>query len=90
MLLEKYNGREIVNVGVGDDSTIAELAEKVKKAVGFLGSIRWDNSKPDGTPRKLLDVTKVRGMGWKPKVTIEDGITATYDWFLENAPEAKG
>ena len=90
MLLEKYDGREIVNVGVGEDSTIRELAEKVRKGVGFDGKIRWDESKPDGTPRKLLDVTKVRGMGWKPKVTIEDGIAATYDWFLKNAPEAKG
>jgi len=90
MLLEKFDGREIVNVGVGEDSTITELAENVKKAVGFLGGIRWDKSKPDGTPRKLLDVTKIRGMGWKPKVTIEDGIAATYDWFLKNAPEARG
>jgi GDP-L-fucose synthase len=90
MLLEKYDGREIVNVGVGEDSTIRELAEKVRKGVGFDGKIRWDESKPDGTPRKLLDVTKVRGMGWKPKVSIEDGIAATYDWFLKSAPEAKG
>jgi GDP-L-fucose synthase len=89
MLLEKYDGREIVNVGVGDDSTILELAERVKKAVGFFGEIRWDKSKPDGTPRKLLDVTRIRGMGWKPKVSVEDGIAATYDWFLKNAPEAK-
>jgi len=90
MLLEKYDGREIVNVGVGEDSTILELAERVKKGVGFLGGIRWDTSKPDGTPRKLLDVTKMHGMGWKPKVSVEDGIAATYDWFLKNAPQANG
>jgi GDP-L-fucose synthase len=89
MLLEHYDGREIVNVGVGEDSTILELAENVKKAVGFGGKIRWDTSKPDGTPRKLLDVTKIRGMGWKPKVSMEEGIGLAYDWFLKNAPEAK-
>ena len=90
MLMEQYDGREIVNVGVGEDSTIAELAEKVKRVVGFGGKIRWDTSKPDGTPRKLLDVTKIGGMGWKPKVSIEEGIGLAYDWFLKNAPEAKG
>ena len=89
MLLEKYDGREIVNVGVGEDSTILELAERVKTVVGFAGGIRWDKSKPDGTPRKLLDVTRIRGMGWKAKVSVEVGIAATYDWFLKNAPEAK-
>jgi GDP-L-fucose synthase len=89
MLLEHYDGREIVNVGVGEDSTILELAENVKRAVGFGGKIRWDTSKPDGTPRKLLDVTKIRGMGWKPKVSMEEGIGLAYDWFLRNAPEAK-
>ncbi|MDA1340717.1 MAG: GDP-L-fucose synthase [Verrucomicrobia bacterium] len=89
MLLEKYDGREIVNVGVGEDSTIAELAEMVKKGVGYTGEIRWDKSKPDGTPRKLLDVTKIRGMGWRPKVSMEEGIRRSYDWFLKNAPEAK-
>jgi GDP-L-fucose synthase len=90
MLLEQYDGREIVNVGVGEDSTISELAENVKRAVGFGGKIRWDTSKPDGTPRKLLDVTKIRGMGWKPKVSMEEGIGLAYDWFLKNALEAKG
>jgi GDP-L-fucose synthase len=90
MLLEKYDGREIVNVGVGEDSTILELAENVKRAVGFGGKIRWDTSKPDGTPRKLLDVTKIRGMGWKPNVSMEEGIGLAYEWFLKNAPEAKG
>jgi len=90
MLLEQYDGREIVNVGVGEDSTISELAENVKRAVGFGGKIRWDTSKPDGTPRKLLDVTKIRGMGWKPKVSMEEGIGLAYDWFLKNAPESKG
>ena len=90
MLLEHYDGREIVNLGVGEDSTILELAENVKRVVGFGGKIRWDTSKPDGTPRKLLDVTKIRGMGWKPKVSMEEGIGLAYEWFLKNAPEAKG
>jgi len=90
MLLEHYDGREIVNVGVGEDSTISDLAENVKRAVRFGGKIRWDTSKPDGTPRKLLDVTKIRGMGWKPKVSMEEGIGLAYEWFLKNAPEAKG
>jgi len=89
LLLEKYNGREIINVGVGEDLTIKELAEKVKKGVGFAGGIRWDASKPDGTPRKLLDVSRIQKLGWRPTIAIEDGIASTYDWFLKNAPEAR-
>ncbi|NCZ95673.1 GDP-L-fucose synthase [bacterium] len=89
VLLEKYDGREIVNVGVGEDLTIQELAEKVKKAVGFAGTIRWDSSKPDGTPRKLLDVTRIAKLGWKPSISVEEGIASTYPWFLQNAPEAR-
>ena len=90
LLLEKYDGREIINVGVGEDLTIKELAEKVKKAVGFAGGIRWDASKPDGTPRKLLEVSRIQQLGWRPTIAIEDGIASTYDWFLKNAPEARG
>jgi len=89
VLLEKYDGREIVNVGMGEDLTIKDLAEKVKKTVGFSGDIRWDSSKPDGTPRKLLDVTRIRKMGWKPAISVDEGIGSTYRWFLQNAPEAK-
>ncbi|NCY21227.1 GDP-L-fucose synthase [bacterium] len=89
ILMERYDGREIVNLGMGDDLTIQELAEKVMKAVGFTGLIRWDTSKPDGTPRKLLDVGKVRALGWKPTISVDQGIDSTYEWFLQNAPEAK-
>jgi len=88
-LMEKYDGRDIVNVGVGEDLTIQELAEKVRKAVGFAGGIRWDSSKPDGTPRKLLDVTRIRQLGWKPTISFDEGIAATYVWFQQNAPEAR-
>lgn len=89
VLMERYNGREIVNLGVGEDLTIQELSEKVMKAVGFTGLIRWDTSKPDGTPRKLLDVSKVRGLGWNPTISVDQGIAMTYEWFLKNASEAK-
>mgnify|MGYP006272506911 CR=1 FL=1 len=87
-LMDCYDGREIINIGVGEDLTILELAEKVMKAVGFAGSLRWDKTKPDGTPRKLLDVRKIHGLGWKSSISIEDGISRTYEWFLQNAPEA--
>ena len=89
LLLEKYDGREIVNVGVGEDLTIRDLAEKVKHAVGFAGAIRWDSGKPDGTPRKLLDVARIRKLGWQATIPVEQGIASTYAWFLQNAPEAR-
>jgi GDP-L-fucose synthase len=88
-LMEKYDGRDIVNVGVGEDLTIQELAEKVRKAVGFAGVVRWDSSKPDGTPRKLLEVTRIRQLGWQPAISVDQGIAATYEWFRQNAPEAR-
>ncbi len=73
-----------VNVGLGDDVSIKELAEKIKKIVGYEGEIRWDTTKPDGTPRKLVDVTLLHSLGWKHKTSLEDGIKETYEWFKEN------
>jgi GDP-L-fucose synthase len=81
-LMETYASSEIINVGVGEDITIAELAGLVREIVGFAGDIVFDRSKPDGTPRKLLDVTKLSGLGWHPRTRLEDGIRATYAWYL--------
>jgi GDP-L-fucose synthase len=84
LLLEKYDSPEIINVGCGEDVSIRELAELICDVVGFHGELAWDTSKPDGTPRKLLDVTKLRALGWKPAVTLREGIAQTYDWFLKS------
>ncbi|HET9858110.1 MAG TPA: GDP-L-fucose synthase [Chthoniobacterales bacterium] len=83
-LLEKYDSPEIVNVGCGEDMSIRELAALVCDVVGFEGELTWDKTKPDGTPRKLLDVSKLRGLGWTPTIKLRDGIAQTYDWFLKN------
>ena len=83
-LLEKYDSPEIVNVGCGEDISIRELAELVCEVVGFDGELSWDKTKPDGTPRKLLDVSKLRGLGWTPTISLRDGIAQAYDWFLKN------
>ena len=74
----------LYNVGTGTDLTIKELAELIQKTVGHKGQMIWDSSKPDGTPRKLMDVTKMSQQGWKAKITLEDGIKSTYNWFLEH------
>jgi len=71
-------------VGTGKDLSIKELAERIQRTVGHEGTILWDNSKPDGTPRKLLDVSKMNAIGWKHRMELEDGIRRTYAWFLEN------
>jgi GDP-L-fucose synthase len=83
-LLEKYDSPEIVNVGCGEDISIHELAELICEVVDFDGELSWDKTKPDGTPRKLLDVSKLRGLGWTPTIPLRDGIARTYDWFLKN------
>jgi Nucleoside-diphosphate-sugar epimerases len=83
-LLENYDGADFVNLGTGKELTIRELAEMIKKVVGFKGELVFNPEKPDGTPRKLLDVSKMEALGWKYKVEIEDGISRTYNWYLKN------
>ena len=83
-LLENYDDDVAINVGVGEDISIKELAEQTKKVVGFQGSIEWDSSKPDGTPRKLLDVSRTKALGWSPSISLQEGLSSTYSWFLEN------
>lgn len=84
-LLEKYDSAEIINVGCGEDISIRELAELICDVVGFQGDLTWDSSKPDGTPRKLLDVSKLHDLGWRHSIGLRDGIARTYEWFLQNA-----
>ncbi|PYJ63081.1 MAG: GDP-fucose synthetase [Verrucomicrobia bacterium] len=84
LLLEKYDSPEIINVGCGEDVSIRELAELICDVVGFNGELAWDTTKPDGTPRKLLDVTKLRALGWKPAITLRNGVASTYEWFRAN------
>lgn len=84
-LLRHHESAEIVNIGCGEDLTIRELAEIVCRVVGFEGSLEFDVSKPDGTPRKLLDIGRIRAMGWSPRIPLEEGIKNAYEWFLENA-----
>jgi GDP-L-fucose synthase len=82
--LENYDDDIAINVGVGEDVSIKELAETIKRIIGFEGSIEWDSSKPDGTPRKLLDVSRLTALGWKAKISLEDGIASTYQWYKAN------
>ena len=87
-LLQNYSGEEHVNIGTGKEITIKELAELVKEIVGFQGEIVWDDSMPDGTPRKLLDVSKLHDIGWKERVSLRDGIKLEYDWYKSQDREA--
>ena len=88
-LMNTYNDEEIVNIGWGEDVTIRELAEMVAAAAGFQGRLLFDASKPDGTPRKLLDTTRLTALGWRPKITLKAGIEGTYAWFKDHAAEAR-
>jgi len=83
-LMNNYDGSDFINIGVGEDVTIKELAETVKEVVGYAGDLKFDSSKPDGTPRKMLDISRLRSEGWAAKIRLLDGIKKTYDWFLEN------
>jgi GDP-L-fucose synthase len=83
-LLEHYDDEVAINVGVGEDVSIKELAELIQKITGFEGNIEWDSAKPDGTPRKLLDVSRITVLGWNAQISLEDGIRSTYEWYKAN------
>ena len=80
-LMDRYNDGEIINIGTGEDISISDLAELIKGIVGFTGAIRFDTAKPDGTPRKLLDVSKINSLGWKAGVSLADGVRKTVEWY---------
>ena len=86
-LMQNYSGEDIINVGVGEDISIAELAALVADVVGYHGTIVYDRSKPDGTPRKLLDVSRLHALGWRARIALRDGVTATYRWYVEQQPQ---
>jgi len=88
-LLQHYDEEAIVNIGWGEDLTIHELAETVMSAIGYSGTLTFDRSKPDGTPRKLLDVSRLHGLGWHPSISLRPGIEGTYAWFKEHAADAR-
>ena len=88
-LMQHYNEREFVNVGTGEDLTIRELAGMIREIVGFTGELKWDSSKPDGTPRKLMDVSLLHGLGWKHRIGLREGISEVYQAFQQiNFPVA--
>ena len=83
-LMQNYSGEDFVNIGVGDDISIKDFAEMIAEVVGFEGRFTYDTSKPDGTPRKLVDVTRLTGLGWTSQISLREGVERTYAWFLEN------
>ncbi len=92
-LLVRYSGDSHVNVGSGEETTILELAAQIRATVGFAGDMKFDPTKPDGTPRKLLDISALRGLGWSPRIPLPQGLKTTYEWYLSHqngnlAPDA--
>jgi GDP-L-fucose synthase len=88
-LLQNYDDEPIVNIGWGEDITIRELAQMVMSVIGYSGDLTLDSSKPDGTPRKLLDVSRLHGLGWRPRIALRQGIETTYTWFKQHFAEAR-
>jgi GDP-L-fucose synthase len=88
-LLQEYGAEPIVNIGWGEDVTIRELAEMVMSAIGYSGRLKFDSTKPDGTPRKLLDVSRLAGLGWKASIPLKTGIERTYAWFKDHSSDAR-
>jgi GDP-L-fucose synthase len=84
LCLEKYDSDQIINIGTGSDITISKLAEKISKISGFKGEIKWDSNREDGTPQKALDIEKITKLGWKPTITLEQGIKSTIEWYMQN------
>ncbi|MPN47710.1 GDP-L-fucose synthase [bioreactor metagenome] len=83
-LLERHSDPQPVNIGWGEDIALSDLAEMVRRIVGYRGKIDWDTSRPDGTPRKLLDVSRLKSLGWFPSISLEKGIEQTYRWYCEH------
>ena len=82
--METYDDSELINIGTGEDVTIKELAETIKDVVGYENNIKWDTDKPNGTPRKVLNVDRIKSLGWEPKISLKEGIESTYEWYKEN------
>ena len=90
LLMQCFDSEEVINIGVGKDISIRDLAETIKLIIGYKGNLKFNASKPDGTPRKLLDIGRIEALGWQPKTNLNDGIKKTYEWFLDNINYSHG
>jgi GDP-L-fucose synthase len=89
LLLERYSQAGHINVGSGEELSIRQLADQIAQVVGFTGRLEFDPSMPDGTPRKLMDVSRIRALGWKPRIALTEGIRSAYAWYLANSAEVR-